>query len=132
MARGPRSQRLNIFLMKEGTDRAAVVRDDVGGLLSVPITPDLDFEGEIYTKGTPPNPPRWHQFVQSGTQQQLGVLLNQSSSGLIVITAENRVFAIAFGFGRHWIEDRHIVRRFGMIVTLNTVHPDRIRSVDRE
>ena len=39
---------------------------------------------------------------------------------------------MAFGAGRHWIDDGAIVRRFGMMVTLNTVHPDRIRSVDRE
>jgi uncharacterized protein (TIGR04141 family) len=132
MPRGQKNQRLNIFLMKDGTERASVVRDGVEALASLPIAGDFDFAGEIYTKGTPPNPPRWRQFVQSGTQQRLGVLLNQSASCLIVITAANRVFGIAFGFGRHWIDDRHIVRRFGMIVTLNTVHPDRIRSVDRE
>jgi uncharacterized protein (TIGR04141 family) len=48
------------------------------------------------------------------------------------LTAAGRIFAIAFGFGRHWIDEAQIVRRFGMIVTLNVVHPDRIRSVDRE
>lgn len=132
MPRGPKNQRLNIFLIKEGTDRASVVRDDVRGLLTVPITEGLDFTGEIYVKGNPPNPPRWQQFVQSGTQQQLGILLNQSASCLIVISIADRVFAITFGFGRYWIDDHHIVRRFGMIVTLNTVHADRIRSVDRE
>src|SRR5216684_589528 len=130
MPRGPKNQRLNIFLMKEGTDRASVIRDDVEGLSTVPIAEGLDFAGEIYVKGTPPNPPRWRQFVQSGSQQQLGLLLNQSASCLIVISKADRVYAITFGFGRYWIDDRRIVRRFGMIVTLNTVHPDRIRSVD--
>jgi hypothetical protein len=48
------------------------------------------------------------------------------------LSAAGRVFAVAFGFGRHWIDEAQIVRRFGMIVTLNVVHPDRIRSVDRE
>ena len=132
MPRGTRKQRLNIFLMKEGTARSEVLRDDVGGLSTVPISAGLDFEGEIITKGTHPNPPRWQQFVQSGTQQQLGALLNQSASCLIVISVDNRVFAVSFGFARHWIDDRRIVRRFGMIVSLNTVHPNCIRTVDRE
>ena len=132
MPRGPKNQRLNIFLMKEGVDRASVIRDDIDGLTALPIAEGLDFAGEIYVKGTPPNPPRWQQFVQSGTRQQLGILLNQSASCLIVISAGNRVFAIAFGFGRYWIDEHRIVRRFGMIVTLNTVHAERIRSVDRE
>lgn len=132
MPDGPRNQRLNIFLFKEGTTREQVLRDDVGQLAHVPISPNLDFDGEIITKGTPPNPPRWRQFVQSGTDQQLGPLFNQSASCLIVLSAHGRVFAVSFGFARFWIEETRIVRRFGMIVTLNTVHPDRIRSVDRE
>jgi uncharacterized protein (TIGR04141 family) len=109
-----------------------VLRDDVGQLAHVPISAGLDFEGQIITKGTPPNPPRWRQFVQSGTEQQLGPLFNQSASCLIVVSVRDRVFAVSFGFARFWIDETRIVRRFGMIVTLNTVHPDRIRSVDRE
>jgi uncharacterized protein (TIGR04141 family) len=123
---------LNIFLCKEGTTRTQVLRNNVGELSVAPISAGLDFEGEIITKGSPPNPPRWQEFVQSGTAQPLGVLLNQSASCLIVLSVQNRVFAVSFGFGRHWIDDTRIVRRFGMIVTLNVVHPDRIRSVDRE
>ena len=132
MANGPRNQRLNIFLFKDGTARDQVLRDDIGQLAVAPISADLGFEGEIITKGTPPNPPRWRQFVQSGTEQELGALYNQSASCLIVLSAHARVFAVSFGFARHWIDESRIVRRFGMIVTLNTVHPDRIRSVDRE
>jgi uncharacterized protein (TIGR04141 family) len=129
---GTPTQRLNIFLFKEGTTPAQVLRDNVDNLSIAPIAAGLAFEGEIITKGSSPNPPRWLQFVQSGTGQSLGVLVNQSASCLIVLSVQDRVFAIAFGFARHWIDDTRIVRRFGMIVTLNVVHPDRIRSVDRE
>ena len=132
MANGARIQRLNIFLFKEGTTREQVLCDDLGQLAHVPISAGLNFEGEIITKGTHPNPPRWRQFVQSGTDQQLGALLNQHASCLIVLSAHGRVFAVSFGFARFWIDEPQIVRRFGMIVTLNTVHPDHIRSVDRE
>lgn len=132
MPRGPRNQRLNIFLFKDGTTRAEVLREGVGELAVAPIAGGLDFDGDIITKGNPPNPPRWRQFVQSGSEQDLGPLLNQSASCLIVLSAHGRVFAVSFGFGRFWIDDSRIERRFGMIVTLNTVHPDRIRSVDRE
>ena len=132
MPRVLRNQRLNIFLFKEETTREQVLRDEVGGLAVAPIAEGLDFEGEIITKGNPPNPPRWRQFVQSGTEEDLGPLLNQVASCLIVLSAHERVFAVSFGFARFWIEDSRIARRFGMLVTLNTVHPDRIRSVDRE
>jgi uncharacterized protein (TIGR04141 family) len=132
MPRGPKKQRLNIFLIKEGVTIDQVLRDDVGGLNRHDIRAGLDFTGVIFTKGTPANPPSWQRFVQQGTAAPLGPLLNQSASGLILLSAAGRFFAIAFGFGRHWIDEAQIVRRFGMIVTLNVVHPDRIRSVDRE
>jgi uncharacterized protein (TIGR04141 family) len=130
--RGPRTQRLNIFLFKDGIARARAIRNDVANLDTVSVAAQCGFEGEITTKGTPPNPPRWKQFVQSGADEDLGLLMNQSASCLVVLTARNRTFALAFGAARHWIDDSAIVRRFGMIVTLNTVHPDKIRSVDRE
>ena len=132
MPEGPRNQRLNLFLFKDGTTREQALRDDVRQFTQVPISAGLNFEGEIITKGTPPNPPSWQQFVQSGTDEQLGPLFNQSASCLIMLSAHDRVFAVSFGFARYWIDETRIARRFGMIVTLNTVHPERIRSVDRE
>ena len=132
MARRPKKQRLNIFLMKDGVELADVVAADITNLDETQLRQGLNFEGLIYTKRTPANPPSWQSFVQAGAATRLGVLLNQSASCLLVIKTDGRVFAIAFGFGRHWIDDRHIVRRFGMIVTLNVVHPERIRSIDRE
>jgi uncharacterized protein (TIGR04141 family) len=130
MPKGPKQQRLNIFLIKEDVDISDVLRNDVEGLASAAIAPGLGFEGRIITKGALPNPPRWLKFVQTGTREQLGSLLNQSASCLIIIEINNRLFAVAFGFGR--LDERQIVRRFGMIVTLNVVHRDGIRSVDRE
>lgn len=132
MARGPKKQRLNIFLIKPGVGIDQVVRDDAGPLSRCSIRRGLNFSGVILTKGTPANPPSWIRFVQQGAEASLGLLFNQSASGLILLIAADRIFAIAFGFGRHWIDDGQIVRRFGMIVTLNVVHPDKIRSVDRE
>jgi uncharacterized protein (TIGR04141 family) len=132
MPRGPKKQRLNIFLIKEGVAIDQVLRDDVAGLNRHEIRAGFTFSGAILTKGTPANPPSWQRFLQQGTATQLGLLLNQSASGLMLLTAASRIFAIAFGFGRHWIDEAQIVRRFGMIVTLNVVHPERIRSVDRE
>jgi uncharacterized protein (TIGR04141 family) len=132
MSRRPKKQRLNVFLLKAGVTINQALRDDVGGLNKHDIRAGLNFTGAIFTKGTPANPPSWQRFVQQGAASPLGLLLNQSASGLILLKAVDRLFAVAFGFGRHWIDEAQIVRRFGMIVTLNVVHPDRIRSVDRE
>jgi uncharacterized protein (TIGR04141 family) len=132
MPRGPKKQRLNIFLLKEGTTLPQAVRDDVGELSSFAISEEFAFRGEIKVKTTRPLPTTWQQFVRSGTQEAMPDLVSQSSGALILLTVDDRVFCVAWGNGRHWIDDKRIERRFGMIVTLNTVDPQQIRSVDRE
>lgn len=67
MPRGPKKQRLNIFLIKEGVTIDQVLRDDVGGLNRHDIRAGIDFTGVIFTKGTPATPPSWQRFVQQGT-----------------------------------------------------------------
>jgi uncharacterized protein (TIGR04141 family) len=130
--RKPRKQRLNIFLIKSGVTRAEAVREDVGELQSFQIDPDFHFEGEIRVKLSRAAPPVWQQFLRNGTREQMPDLFTQSSGALLVLTTDERVFCVAFGNGRHWINEQNIERRFGMIVTLNTVDPQKIRSVDRE
>lgn len=125
-------QRLNIFLMKTGVAVDAAVEIDDAAVMSYPILAGLPFTGTVWVRPSVPAPPRWVKFVQSGVEQSLPVLLNQNVAALVVLTASDRTFAIAFGSGRHWIADSKIERRFGMKVTLNSVHPDRVRSVDRE
>src|SRR4051794_22383800 len=101
MARGPKKQRLNLFLMKPGVTIEQTVRGDIEGLARSSIRQGYNFHGIIVAKGTHAAPPRWMRFVQTGSEQPLGMLLNQSASGLIILQAADRVFAIAFGFARH-------------------------------
>lgn len=129
----PKKQRLNIFLLKENTSITNVVQKDTAGLESFPISDGYNFSGTIWIKNAPSKPPKWEAFLQSGTNSPLATLFTQSASALIVLEADGRGFCIAFGAAaRYWIEDEYIERRFGMLVTLNTVQHDKIRSVDRE
>ncbi len=132
MPRRPRKERLNVILMKAGTSLEQVIRPDMHDLRRIRIRDGLPFDGYISIKASPPAAPRWQSFVQSGSSDALGVLVNQSSACLIVIEVQNRIFSVAFGYARHWIDDSRIERRFGMIVTLNAVDPNRLRSIDRE
>jgi uncharacterized protein (TIGR04141 family) len=132
MPRKPRKEKLNIFLMKEGSDAASALRADVRGLKILPISPRFSFSGEIKFRRSNSNPPRWHTFVQSGAEKRIEDLLNQGCGAVIVLTAAERVFCVAFGSGYHWVDEQKIERRFGMMVTLNAAHPQKIKSVDRE
>jgi len=132
MPRQPKKERLNIFLLKSGISRQHAIRPDAGNLMSFPISEEFDFEGEIKVKVSHASPPGWKRFVESGTHEDLPDLATQSAGALAVITVEDRIFCVSWGNGRHWIDEKNIERRFGMIVTLNTVDPKLIRSVDRE
>jgi uncharacterized protein (TIGR04141 family) len=132
MPRRPKKQRLNIFLLKDGTARREAIKNDVLGLSTFAIAPELLFSGEIRTKASQAVPTGWQQFVRSGTNEPMPELMTQSAGALAVLEVDNRIFCIAWGNGRHWIDESKIERRFGMIVTLNTVDPHQIRSIDRE
>lgn len=92
-------------------------------------------EGILYVR----NPikktsPEWLDFIQPALGQDVNTnnWKNQSVSALLVIERESRQFAIAFGHGRHLLESRVIEDRFGIKVVLNSVLPDKIRSIDRQ
>jgi uncharacterized protein (TIGR04141 family) len=125
-------QRLNIFLLKEASTIQNAVKKEGVSAKSIPISDDVPFTGLIWIESRPSKPPKWKTFIQEGTPNDLSSMSTQNSSALIVIEAEDRIFCIAFGSARHWIEDENIERRFGMLTTLNTVQFDKIRSIDRE
>lgn len=92
-------------------------------------------EGTLYVR----NPikktsPEWLDFIQPALDEDVNTnnWKNQSVSALLVIEMESRQFAIAFGHGRHLLESRVIEDRFGIKVVLNSVLPDKIRSIDRQ
>lgn len=54
----------------------------------------------------------------------------KSISALLVTRVKERIFAIAFGYGRSLIDLQKIEFNFGLRVALNLIDPKQIRSVD--
>jgi uncharacterized protein (TIGR04141 family) len=131
MANDVPKERLNIYLMKDGVTPEQIISADAEQLVRITLKPELVFQGAIYFKTSGSHPPAWFKFVQSGTDEVLPLSV-RSAASLVTLVHDGRAFAIAFGSSRHWIDESQIERRFGMIVTLNCVHPDHIRSLDRE
>jgi uncharacterized protein (TIGR04141 family) len=132
MPRKSKSQRLNIFLLKEHVGIDQVLSEEHSHLRAYNLIDTLPFSGEIRVKPSDSHPPSWLSFLQSGTRSIIEGLSSQSPSSLLSILVDGRVFCIAYGSARHWISEENIERRFGMLVTLNSVHYKKIRSVDRE
>ena len=49
---------------------------------------------------------------------------------MLLFEAEERLFAVTFGQGRHLLEPESFEKDFGLKVVLNTVAPDQLKSVD--
>ena len=78
--------------------------------------------------------PEWIEFVAGGMEDatKLDKLKNKSVSALLVTNAKNRQFALAFGHGRHLLDQACVEQRFGIRVALNSISPEKIASLDKQ
>lgn len=139
---------INIYLLKEKCggkefwdDKEFIAKISRAGLSSRKISTRKHLvnkegiEGVLYVKSPiKKTSPEWLEFIQPalGDEVNTNQWKNQSISALLVIQKHSRQFAIAFGHGRHLLESRVIEDRFGIKVVLNSVLPDKIRSMDRQ
>lgn len=86
--------------------------------------------GTLYVKPTSPRPPKWAALFDSYVDRRLlGTV--QSSSAVFVVPVDGRIFAITFGQGRFLLNPDAYEERFGLVVTLNSIRSDALRSVDK-
>jgi uncharacterized protein (TIGR04141 family) len=129
MARQPRLQRLTVFLLKAGVARGDAFREGPIESFRVPVV-DKD-EDALFVKATPPRPPWWVNFLSPhAATGSLDSLFNSSTAAVLLVATHNRLFALAFGQGRHLLEPEACEQDFGLKVVLNTVAPDQLKSVD--
>ncbi|HKZ02227.1 MAG TPA: DUF6119 family protein [Pyrinomonadaceae bacterium] len=86
--------------------------------------------GDLYVKKPRPKSPGWGKFFRDYVDpKELGK--TSSTAAVLVIRIENRWFAITFGQGRFLLEPESWEESFGLLVTLNSVAQDRIKSIDK-
>lgn len=75
------------------------------------------------------NSPRWTNFLQLDEAQKSD-LINHTAAALLFINKDNRWFAVSFGLGHVKIDPDAVEQDFGLLVTLNTVDPENLKSAD--
>ncbi len=117
-------QALTIYLLRELADpRKALVRP--ASLRRI----DIDDEHSIYIKKKRGQYPSWATFFSGRVNaDEFGKV--HSSGALLLCAAAGRYFAVTFGTGRYLLDPMWIEQRFGLLVTLNTVDPRKVRSID--
>lgn len=87
-------------------------------------------EGTFFYEARPARAPSWVGYVQPLLEEQPRQLMTSSASGLLVLRAGDRYFALTFGYGRGFLDLSKIEHRFGLRVALNLIDPSQIRSLD--
>ncbi len=127
------SYSLTVYLLKEtcSSFEDALDEERLSSFVSQPVnnrTMKYDSDSDdyrLYVKKPSSNKPDWAKLFDVEVN-------SRSASGLYLRRIKNRIMAIAFGpSGRHLIKESMIVRRFGLMVVLNSVDPGSLHSVDK-
>ncbi|MCC3253804.1 hypothetical protein EIQ30_16200 [Xanthomonas campestris] len=103
----------------------------IGGAEEHTIEDGLSKYGQLFVKETKPKPPKWADLFENYIDKGLlGTV--QSSSAAFIISVDKRFFALTFGQGRFLLRPDAYEERFGLIVTLNSINSDALRSIDKK
>lgn len=120
--------KLSISLIKEGIPIERVVK---GGIPYLSLQNGL----RLYYKNNLPRSPKWVDSFLRGEFVGNEALQGKSVAAVILYQVDvgenvHRIFAVCFGFGRALLESNVVEKRFGLLVTLNSVDADKLRSID--
>lgn len=128
-----RKEKLSIYLAKPG------LGNDVTKVISLenakpPIQMDIaGLEATLYVKKEPPKPPPpWTNLFTEHQELPDDIFGGRKSVGAaFVVNLRDNLFVLTFGTGFHLLKSESIERDFGLRVTLNSVDPEKLRSLDK-
>ncbi|WP_241030433.1 TIGR04141 family sporadically distributed protein [Paraburkholderia sp. Ac-20347] len=130
--RKQRKERLTIYrIVGESIRDELIVKTDMA---KEPVPLKIAHgQATLYVKIPPPlAPPGWTTFLLNGQDIEKGLFSgNRSEGALLIVRDLGETFALSFGMGYHLVNQDHVERDFGLRVTLNSVDPDKLRSLDK-
>jgi uncharacterized protein (TIGR04141 family) len=121
--------KLTARLSKPGVQINYLMKNDHN--LGAPLLNWANIPGcEVYYGTSYQDLASWSNFIASGTTARIRELRNQGAAAIIFVPIQNRYMIFLFGYGGHQLSGLGLEGDFGLKVVLNTVDPDKIRSVD--
>lgn len=128
-----RKEKLSIYLAKPG------VGGDVAKAINLEkskpaIEMDIPgLEATLYVKKEPPKPPPpWTKLFTEHQDLPEDIFGGRKAVGAaLAVKLNESLFVLTFGTGFHLLKNESIERDFGLRVTLNSVDPDKLRSLDK-
>jgi uncharacterized protein (TIGR04141 family) len=117
-----------VYLLRENIARA----EDglVAGARMHEVRDRNSVYGRLFVKQNRAKSPKWADlFNPYVPRDQLGLV--QSAAAVFVVPVDGRLFALTFGQGRFLLHPDAYEERFGLVVTLNSIESDALRSLDK-
>ncbi len=121
---------LTVFLMKDYVEDIVDCLKSPDQLSSSSIKSQFDIQGKIFYCDSNKRPPRWKQYLDEYSTERIELSDNASNKAVMVVKVKTRIMAIVFGYGRSFLKEECIERNFGFKVALNTIDPNKMRSVN--
>jgi uncharacterized protein (TIGR04141 family) len=116
-----KSRKFSIYLLKEGFDASNSLKE--AHLSST--AGNLPDNATLFVFDNQPNPPWWRSYF--GITEELWQVLK---GAILFVPSGKRCFALTFGHVYHHLKDTAYEYDFGLLVTLNCIDPDELKSAD--
>lgn len=127
--------KLSIFLFNDNVKSFKdVIRpkcfqgDDAYAEISTKKT--LPYKCKAYLQTNKGKQPTWYAFINGFFNLASFQIENTSNSFVLLISVKKRIFAATFGYGSSAIDRAKLEPNFGLKVTLNTINPNQIDTLD--
>lgn len=116
-----KSRKFSIYLLKEGFDATNTLKDAHQSATAE----NLPEGATLFVYDNPGNPPWWRSYF--GITDELWQTLK---GAILFVPSGDRCFALTFGHVYHHLKDTAYEYDFGLLVTLNCIDPDELKSAD--
>lgn len=128
-----KKEKLSIYLARQGdkTDADIIKLENAKAPIEIHL-PEAESAYLYIKKQSPKSIPSWTKLFTNREQvepSEFGMSSNVGAAFVVKVT--NETFVLTFGTGFHLLKSDSIERDFGLRVTLNSVDPDKLRSLDK-
>lgn len=93
-------------------------------------SPPLPFPARLWVVPSSPKAPRWRNLLDQRFKVADDLIMNQWTGALVLVEVQQRVFAVAFGFGGNALPREFMEPDFGLHVLGNCLLQDKIKAIE--
>lgn len=120
-----KSRPFSIFLLKQGYNSNNSLKPTSNLVSNIHAT-NLPESASLYIADNKETTPWWVNYFDIKSSN----LTQKNKGALIFLPVDDRCFVLSFGFVSHYLIDTSYEYDFGLKVTLNTLDPQKLKSID--